>query len=258
MDFFEQQRRHRGTTLKLVVLFVFAVIAMIVVIDAIVAAVLHAQPTGTLVGWLVTVTAITIVIIGGGMITKTIALRSGGSAVALSVGAVPVDPSTTDPVLRRYVNVVQEMSIASGVPMPRLFVLEQEPGINAFAAGYTTADAAITATGGALHSLNRDELQGVIGHEFSHVLNGDMRLNIRLIGLLNGILLLGLVGLRILAFGGGGPHHCLGVSLARLEMRIMFELLLDHVDHFEQLAPASRLRSNFINGIKHLEVRAVK
>jgi Zn-dependent protease with chaperone function len=105
--------------------------------------------------------------------------------------------------LRRFVNVVEEMSIASGVPMPRLFVLEQEPGINAFAAGYSPADAAITATSGALDRLNRDELQGVIGHEFSHVLNGDMRLNVRLIGLLNGILLLGLIGLRFLQFGGG-------------------------------------------------------
>ena len=93
-------------------------------------------------------------------------------------------------------NIVEEMSIASGVPMPRLFVLEQEPGINAFAAGYSPADAAITVTAGALDTLNRDELQGVIGHEFSHILNGDMRLNIRLIGLLAGILLLGLVGLR--------------------------------------------------------------
>ena len=119
------------------------------------------------------------------------------------MGAVPVDPTTTDPRLRRYVNVVEEMSIASGVPVPRLFVLEQEDGINAFAAGYAPADAAITVTRGALARLNRDELQGVIGHEFSHVLNGDMRLNVRLIGLLNGILLLGLVGLRFLQFGGG-------------------------------------------------------
>ncbi len=87
--------------------------------------------------------------------------------------------------------------------MPRLFVLEREEGINAFAAGYTPADAAVTVTAGALHQLNRDELQGVIGHEFSHVLNGDMKLNLRLIGLLNGLLLLGLVGLRVLAFGGG-------------------------------------------------------
>jgi Zn-dependent protease with chaperone function len=207
VDFFEQQRRRRGTSVKLVALFAVSVVAMIAVIDAIVAAALHNQPTSTLTGWLIAATALTVLIIGGGMLTKTIALRAGGSAVAASVGAVPVDPTTTDPVLRRYVNVVEEMSIASGVPMPRLFVLEQEPGINAFAAGYTPADAAITATGGALHTLNRDELQGVIGHEFSHILNGDMRLNIRLIGLLNGILLLGLIGLRILAFGGGGRNR---------------------------------------------------
>ena len=96
------------------------------------------------------------------------------------------------------------MSLASGVPAPRLFVMPREPGINAFAAGFTPADAAITVTGGALAQLNRDELQGVIGHEFSHILNGDMRLNIRLIGLLAGILLIGMIGLRFLQFGGRG------------------------------------------------------
>ena len=203
MNFFERQRAARGTTLRLVLLFGTAVLAIIIVIDAVVLAVTRAQPASSVVAWLIAATALTVLLIAGGTISKTVALRAGGSAVALSVGAVPVDPTTTDPTLRRYVNIVEEMSIASGVPMPRLFVLEREPGINAFAAGYTPADAAITVTGGALQQLNRDELQGVIGHEFSHVLNGDMRLNIRLIGLLNGILLLGLVGLRILAFGPG-------------------------------------------------------
>ena len=99
-------------------------------------------------------------------------------------------------------NIVEEMSLASGVPMPRLFVMPREE-INAFAAGFTASDAAITVTGGALHTLNRDELQGVIGHEFSHILNGDMRLNIRLIGMLAGLQLLAIIGLRIVAFGGG-------------------------------------------------------
>jgi Zn-dependent protease with chaperone function len=103
--------------------------------------------------------------------------------------------------------VVEEMSIASGVPMPRLFVLPLEEGINAFAAGFTPADAAITVTGGALSRLTRDELQGVIGHEFSHVLNGDMRLGIRLIGLLHGIMLLGLIGSRILAVPTARASH---------------------------------------------------
>src|SRR4051794_25687303 len=149
-------------------------------------------------------TVFTLLVIACGTGSKMIALRAGGAAVAQSVGATAVDPSTSDPRLRRFVNGVEEMSIASGGPPPPLFVLESEPGINALAAGYTPADAAVTVTSGALDTLNRDELQGVIGHEFSHVLNGDMRLNVRLIGLLNGILLLGLVGLRFLQFGGGG------------------------------------------------------
>lgn len=204
MNFFERQRAVRGTSLRLVLLFAAAVVAIVVLIDAVMLLLLRSQPAGSVVPVLIGSTAFTLLLIAGGTISKTLSLRAGGAAVALSVGAVAVDPTTSDPALRRYVNVVEEMSLASGIPMPRLFVLEQEPGINAFAAGFTPADAAITVTGGALHQLNRDELQGVIGHEFSHILNGDMRLNVRLIGLLAGILLLGLVGLRILAFGGGG------------------------------------------------------
>src|SRR3954447_2394208 len=189
--------------MRLLLLFALAVLAIVVVNDSVVLILLRGAPTGTLLGLILAMTVLTLLIIAGGTATKMIALRAGGAAVAQSVGAVAVDPSTTDPRLRRFVNVVEEMSIASGVPMPRLFVLEQEPGINAFAAGYTPSDAAVTVTFGALDRLNRDELQGVIGHEFSHVLNGDMRLNVRLIGLLNGILLLGLIGLRFLQFGGG-------------------------------------------------------
>lgn len=210
MDFFERQHAARGTTVRLVLLFALAVLAIVVVNDSVVLILLRGAPTGTLLGLILAMTVLTLLIISGGTATKMIALRAGGAAVAQSVGAVAVDPSTTDPRLRRFVNVVEEMSIASGVPMPRLFVLEQEPGINAFAAGYTPSDAAVTVTSGALDRLNRDELQGVIGHEFSHVLNGDMRLNVRLIGLLNGILLLGLVGLRFLQFGGGRSRDSKG------------------------------------------------
>jgi Zn-dependent protease with chaperone function len=203
VDFFERQRAARGTSVRLVLLFTLAVISIVGVNDLVALYLFRREPGSTQLGVIIALSAFTLLVIGGGTASKMIALRAGGAAVAQSVGAVPVDASTTDPRLRRYVNVVEEMSIASGVPMPRLFVLEQEPGINAFAAGYTPADAAVTVTSGALDRLNRDELQGVIGHEFSHVLNGDMRLNVRLIGLLNGILLLGLVGLRFLAFGGG-------------------------------------------------------
>ncbi len=210
MDFFERQRAARGTTVRLVVLFTVAVLTIVIVNDVVVLVVTRDAPRSSIIGYLVVVTVLTLLIIGGGTASKMIALRAGGAAVAQSVGAVAVDPSTTDPRLRRFVNVVEEMSIASGVPMPRLFVLEQEPGINAFAAGYSPTDAAVTVTSGALDTLNRDELQGVIGHEFSHVLNGDMRINVRLIGLLNGILLLGLVGLRFLQFGGGRSRNSKG------------------------------------------------
>ncbi|MDT4920792.1 MAG: hypothetical protein QOI15_1694 [Pseudonocardiales bacterium] len=202
MDFYERQRAARGTSVRLVLLFTLAVVSIVALNDLVVVILFNSEPTGTIVGWVVVVTIVTLLIIGAGTASKMIALRAGGAAVAQSVGATAVDPSTRDPRLRRFVNIVEEMSIASGVPVPRLFVLEQEPGINAFAAGYSPADAAVTVTSGALDTLNRDELQGVIGHEFSHVLNGDMRLNVRLIGLLNGILLLGLVGLRFLQFGG--------------------------------------------------------
>src|SRR5690606_38353886 len=113
-------------------------------------------------------------------------------------------PYTTlfrSPLRRRLRNVVEEMAIASGVPVPEIYVLEQETGINAFAAGFTPGDAAIAVTRGTLEILSRDELQGVIAHEFSHILNGDMRLNIRMMGVLFGIMVLGLLG-RLIVRGG--------------------------------------------------------
>jgi Zn-dependent protease with chaperone function len=204
VDFFDRQHAARGTTLRLVGLFVVAIIGIVVAIDLVVLIATSATLGGFSLGWLIFASIVSLLIIAGGTLSKMAQLRAGGAAIALSMGGVPIDPTTTDPQLRRFVNVVEEMSIASGVPMPRLFVMPQEGGINAFAAGYGPSDAAITVTGGALQQLNRDELQGVIGHEFSHILNGDMRMNVRLIGLVAGLLVLGLVGLRILQFSGGG------------------------------------------------------
>ena len=223
MNFFERQHASRGTTVKLVVLFVAAVIVLVAVIDVVVALVIRVSGGASInmPAVLVVATVVILLIIAGGMISKTVALRQGGSAVAISVGATPIDPSTTDPSLRRLVNIVEEMSLASGVPTPRLFVLDHEPGINAFAAGFTPADAAITVTGGALRRLNRDELQGVIGHEFSHILNGDMRLNIRLIALLSGILLIGLIGLRVLQVGGRAGKNGLPILAIGLGMVVL-------------------------------------
>src|SRR5208283_2838689 len=115
----------------------------------------------------------------------------------------------------------EEMAIASGVPVPQVYVMDEEDGINAFAAGNKTGDATVTVTRGCMKILTRDELQGVIGHEFSHILNGDMRLNLRLMGILFGILCLAIIGRILLQVRGGGsrdrnPLPLLGLILLLL------------------------------------------
>ena len=133
-------------------------------------------------------------VVGGGSLFKIAELRSGGGYVAHMMGGEEIDPNTRDPLERRLINVVEEMAIASGVQVPGIYVMRHEQGINAFAAGYTIQDAAVCVTRGTLEYLNRDELQGVVGHEFSHILNGDMKFNIRLIGVLFGLQMIGLIG----------------------------------------------------------------
>jgi Zn-dependent protease with chaperone function len=140
-------------------------------------------------------------------------LRAGGDAVAQMVGARLVDPGTRDSLERRLVNVVEEMALASGTPVPRVYVMDGEPGINAFAAGHTVNDAVIAVTRGTLTRLSRDELQGVIAHEFSHILNGDMGLNLRLIGVLFGLMMVAMVG-RFLMEAGRGGRDSKGVAAA--------------------------------------------
>ena len=196
MNFFERQAQARRNTTRLVVLFALAVLCIVVLVDVVVL-LFFGGSVGTLVG----ASIVTVMIIGLGSLYRMASLRAGGERVATQLGGVAVPEDTTDPQLRRLRNVVEEMAIASGVPVPALFVLEHEQGINAFAAGYAPTDAAVAVTRGALERLNRDELQGVIAHEFSHVLNGDMRINIRLMGVLFGILMLGLIGRRILIHG---------------------------------------------------------
>jgi Zn-dependent protease with chaperone function len=151
-------------------------------------------------------TVATLAIIGLGSLYRIASLRGGGEPVALQFGGVPVPEDTTDFNLRRLRNVIEEIAIASGVPVPKIYVLEHEAAINAFAAGYTPSDAVVAVTRGALDRLNRDELQGVIAHEFSHILNGDMRLNIRLMGVLFGILMLAIIGRKVLQFGPRGRN----------------------------------------------------
>ena len=211
MNFFERQAAARRTSTRLIVLFALAVIGIVLAVDL---AVFVAFGGGA--GGLALTSLLTAAIIGFGSLYRIASLRGGGEPVALQFGGVPVSESTTDTKLRRLRNVVEEIAIASGVPVPKIYVLEHEAGINAFAAGYSPSDAVIAVTRGALDKLNRDELQGVIAHEFSHVLNGDMRLNIRLIGVLFGILMLGLIGRKILQHGGGRGRGAGAVLIAAL------------------------------------------
>ena len=240
MDFFQQQDRARANTIKLVVLFSLAVLGTVLAVNAVAYGVLTVigSEESTDDRYRVVeslgredplyrfdvyglVTLGTLLLIGGGSAYKTMALSAGGPAVAEMLGGAPVTRDSTDPQHRKLLNVVEEMAIASGVPVPQVYVMEDEPGINAFAAGKTFDDAVIGVTRGCIERLNRDELQGVIAHEFSHILNGDMRLNIRLIGIIHGILVIGLIGYGILRSLGhvtprrsGNKNQGIGILVA--------------------------------------------
>ncbi len=212
MDFFAQQDKARRHTKLLVVYFVIAVVLIMAAVylvglfvsGAAVHRVQRFDYETTRFSWWdpkVFLFAVggTLAVIVIGSATKTMQLAGGGSAVATTLGGRPLNPNTNDPDERKLLNVVEEMAIASGVPVPQVYVLDNEKGINAFAAGHTTSDAVVCVTRGCMKLLSRDELQGVVGHEFSHILNGDMRLNIRLIGIIFGILCLATIG-RILLY----------------------------------------------------------
>ncbi|HEY8834650.1 MAG TPA: M48 family metallopeptidase [Chthoniobacterales bacterium] len=212
MDFFERQEKAKRHTAFLVVYFTLAVILTVGSVCLIVAAM-----TGTFdsnkagkdtltasdraMAILVTGFA-TLGIIGAGSFFKTLSLARGGRAVAELLDGRLVNSNSTDIQERKLLNVVEEMAIASGVPVPQVYVMDDESAINAFAAGHSASDAVISVTHGAMTMLTRDELQGVIAHEFSHLLNGDMKLNIRLMGLIFGILCLTVIGRILLQFRG--------------------------------------------------------
>jgi Zn-dependent protease with chaperone function len=215
MNFFEHQAQARSQSRRLIVLFALAVTAIVVAISTVIAVVLDLNAEEEVrrggaslfereAAGIGLAAVATLAVIGLATLYKIAKLRSGGAAVARQLGGTAIPSDTADPAYRRLRNVVEEIAIASGVPVPEVYVLEEEAGINAFAAGYTPADAAVAVTRGALQQLNRDELQGVIAHEFSHVLNGDMRLNIRLMGVLFGILVLGIIGREFLLNTRGG------------------------------------------------------
>src|SRR5947209_6383120 len=195
MNFFQHQEAARRRTGWLVLYFIAAVVAIILLVYALAAGLLAytgSRGKQPVIWWhpglFAAVAGGVVLLVAGCSAVKIAELASGGKAVALMLDGREVSGATRDLRERRLLNVVEEMSIASGVPMPPVYVLEDEGGINAFAAGYRPGDAVVAVSRGCLEYLSRDELQGVIAHEFSHILNGDMRFNIRLIGIVAGIL----------------------------------------------------------------------
>jgi len=209
MNFFESQDRVRKNTTLLVVLFVLAVVALIVMTNLLLMIVFglinsaQLRDGGTLLRQMDWRTFLAVgagvgVVVLAGSLYKIAVLSAGGKVVAESLGGQLIPQNTQNLNQRKLLNVVEEMAIASGTPPPPVYLLADEPGINAFAAGFSPRDAVIGVTQGTIDHLSREQLQGVIAHEFSHIFNGDMRLNIRLMGALNGILILGILGYYLL------------------------------------------------------------
>lgn len=231
MNFFEHQDQSKRKTALLVALFGLAVIGIVLAVYLVILGIFFSQsqplPSEAPIGenaftwfdpdiFLGVMGAVLLIIISGSLF-KIMALRRGGSYIAESLGGRPVNSGTRDPDEKKFVNVVEEMAIAAGIPVPMAYVLENEKGMNAFAAGYSADDAVVAVTDGCLRQLTRDELQGVVAHEFSHILNGDMRLNIRLIGMISGILVIASIGSIVLRSGSrsrknGMPALALGLS----------------------------------------------
>jgi len=216
MNFFEHQEKARRRTGVLVFFYILAVILIMLGIYLAIIGIINVagkpDESSEIVLWnpllFQIVVGVTALIIISGTVYKILQLKAGGAIVAMMLGGRRVAPNSQDPLERKLLNVVEEMAIASGTPVPEVFILDEEISINAFAAGFSQNDAVVAVTRGCLERLNRDELQGVIAHEFSHIFNGDMNLNIKLMGILHGIIVLSLVGYWMMRVGfrSSGSH----------------------------------------------------
>lgn len=209
MDFFKAQDNARKQTTRLVVLFALSIVSLLILTNLLVMVTmgLMAVDEGpdplssmdwTAFFW---VSFAVLGVVGFASLIKIISLRGGGARVAEMLNARLVQSGGNNLHEQRVLNVVEEMAIASGTPVPPVYIME-ESAINAFAAGYSPSDAVIGVTRGAIEKLDREELQGVIAHEFSHILHGDMRLNIKLMGWLHGIMVLGIMGYYLMRTAG--------------------------------------------------------
>jgi Zn-dependent protease with chaperone function len=207
MDFFASQDNARRKTSLLLLYFGLALFFIIIAIYLAIACLFFYQQDQTAplepgrlwqADLFVAVAGVTLIVVISGSLYKIAILRSGGARVAEMLGGRLIPAGSRDFLEKRLLNIVEEMALASGVQVPPVYLMENEKGINAFAAGYTPEDAVIGITEGALATLDREELQGVVAHEFSHMLNGDMWLDLKLVGFLHGILLIALIGRSIL------------------------------------------------------------
>jgi len=229
MDFFAAQAAAKRHTFVLVVLFVTAIALTVAVADVGIALVLsrtagplgrgamavtgrEEDAIGLVTTWmgelLIPVAGVVMAVVALGTAWHALRLaKDGGDAVARMLGGRPVDRLTQEPGERRAVNVLEEMALAAAIPVPRLYQLDSESGINAFAAGTTPERAVVAVTRGAVQKLTRDELQGVLAHELSHVLNHDARINLRLMALVGGLTVLALIGRVLLSVSDGGSSY---------------------------------------------------
>jgi Zn-dependent protease with chaperone function len=235
MDFFGHQDQARKRTKLLVLLFALALFTLIFLTNLLVAGLLWGNPeffpemgqasirNPSLLdifhymswkSWFI-ISAAVCSFVGLAYLYKAVKLSSGGASIAESLGGRLLHPNTDDFYEKRLLNIIEEMAIASGMPVPQVYLLDDEIGINAFAAGFQPSDAVIGVTKGCLTKLSRLQLQGVIGHEFSHILNGDMKMNMRLIAILFGILCIGLLGRIILESGARHSIYSRGRSSSR-------------------------------------------
>lgn len=233
-DFFDHQERARRSTWWLGLFFVLGVVGTVGSLLLLVGAIALVKAKGSAsvesvddlmrpeVGWAWAVAGLATLVILLVSLHRLWQLSRGGGAVAEMLGGRLVDRRTSDPAERRLLNVVDEMALASGVPVPPVYVLE-EASINAFAAGTTHADAALGVTRGCIEQLDRDELQGVIAHEFSHVFHADMRINARTAAAIAGIMAIATIGYVLVRFvgpsiarsgGGGRKNNGAGIGVA--------------------------------------------
>jgi Zn-dependent protease with chaperone function len=254
MDFFKQQDIARTKTGQLISLFILAVLAVALSVYSVAITILYfvvSRDPGfapAVFSWIQPQLALwttggTLLVVLAGCLGKIIGLSEGGGAVAQQLGGRLITGTTIDTDERRLLNVVEEMALASGTPVPQVYILDNEKGINAFAAGYSPNDAVVAVTPNCLKLLERNELQGVIAHEFSHILNGDMRLNIRLIGLLSGIMILANIGYLILRAGSAGRKE--GVPILGAGIALMIIGSVGHLFGRMIQAAVSRQREYF-------------